>query len=229
MTYEKKYEDVYTSDRCLKKCDITKVGTDVEWDTGEYIGILRSTIYDFQKNLFDYLVKATWLFKRFCYNGKNRDKLKNNGAYMDGAFGVFMRQHANIDQRIITHEWIYSIIVGYLDDFFPDFNVLNPFTDEYKYPYKYMKFECLSIVHRMPERLVLLQHGEEQCLNYLDFCDYVINYVKCYNDEHEILHYIWKFPHKHVHYVDLSDEAKEIVKKQKYEDRRNNSRSKAKT
>jgi len=183
--YKKKYEDVYTSQRLLKKCNLEKVETDNGIGLAEYSGMFISVLGDYQKFLFDYWVKIYWLMRRFVYNGTKRTKIFGvNNHTIDGAFGTFMRGFVGYDNRFLTNRSLFTKIASYFDSFFPDFDVNNPFESKYDYPYKYMTLECLFLVYQMPERLELLKVGEERKMRYLQFCDYIINYIGCYNDEH---------------------------------------------
>lgn len=211
--YQKKYENVFTSDRCLKKCDIEKVGTDIDWDAKEYVKIFKKELKSFQLDIFDHLVKTIWLMKRFCYDGKKRENLSRNGNYLDGAFGVFVRNHVDMESRLITRDEMYSKIRSYFDDFFPEFEVRNPFVDDFKYPYKYMTIECLVVVYQMEERLELLKYGEDHKMRYLDFIDYVLNYINCLNEDKGFEYYIWIFSRKCIPYVGSPGIAPPFVRK----------------
>lgn len=182
--FPKEYEDVFTSERTLKKCDLDQVSTDTGMDINIYISKLHNTISDFQLVTFDYLVKIVWLFRRYCYRGKRRRQSGPNGIMLDGAFAVFMRRYAGFDARTITADEVYQKIIGYFDDFFLDFDISNPFENRYDYPYNHMRFEMLVLVYQMPERMELLKRGEVRKMGYTEFFDYVVNYINCYNDRH---------------------------------------------
>ena len=182
--FKKEYEDVFTSERALKKCRIERVSTDIGISSDEYQNMLRSTINEFQLFLYDYIVKIMWLFRRYCYNGKRRIPMRSNGWMLDGSFGVFMRNYVGYDCRFITDYNVFKRIISYFDDFYIDFDISNPFKGKYEYPYEYMNLECLILVYAMPERLELLKRGERRKMKYLEFVDYVINYINCYNEKH---------------------------------------------
>ena len=182
--YEKQYEDVFTNEKTTKKCNLELVSTDVGMSVDEYMLKIRNEMEEFHVEIFNRLVKLTWLFRRFCYRGRRRKHLGSQGYDLDGSFGVFMRRYVGFDQRTITRYYLYRKVISYFDDFFPGFDIGNPFTEEYEYPYKYMKMDMLFLVYQMPERLDLLKIGEERKMNLTQFEDYVINYIKCYNEEH---------------------------------------------
>jgi len=198
--YPKKYEDVFTSQRTLKKCKVEDVGVDDKFNTGgtnEYINLLQSTFSGYQKMLFDYWVKMTWLIRRFCYKDVHRNRFHGaNNHWLDGAYGIFMRKVVGFDNRFLTRSSFYSPIAGYFEELFPDFDTSNPFKSEYKYPYQYMILENLFLVYQMPERLELLEYGEKHKMSYLDFQDYIINYINCANEEVEDDIYSFYFCHR---------------------------------
>lgn len=181
--YKQRYEGFYTSDRTLNKCKTWKVTADHDVDELTYRKQLRKLFKNYQKQTFDTLVKLTWLTKKFCYNGRLRMKMRRNGTGMDAAYGVYMRCHVGFDQRMIKNQIVYGRVISYFDDFFPDFNVRNPFEEKFEYPFSYMTFECLNMVYQMPERLDLLERGEQKKMKYREFVDYVINYALSRNDD----------------------------------------------
>jgi len=182
--YEKKYENFYTGKRTMGKCRLDKVSTDIGLDANEYISLIKEKFGEFENTLFDLFVRHTWIIKRFCYKGVHRKKYFANGYALDSAFGVFMRKYAGFDNKLFNGQQYFKII-SYLDDFFPEFDLYNPFEEpeRYKYPYKNVKLCHLFVVAKMEERLELLQYVEEKNMVYPEFVDYVINYAMSYNEE----------------------------------------------
>lgn len=202
--YPKTYEDVHTSERSLKRCKLDKVGTDIGLSADDYCKLIKKTFLDFQGMVFDNLVKTIWLMKRFCYDGIPRKMMRGNG-WIDFTFGVFMRHHAGVENRLITRDHVYSKIVSYFEDFFPDFDALNPFEQKFEYPYKNVSFEYLIVVYQMEERLEFLQEAEDKKMGYTEFLDYIINYINCYNEEVGSDYYIFVYSHSFVPYVRVKD------------------------
>jgi len=184
-TYNQTYEKVFTSDRSLKKCDIDKVNisfhSDSNRDTDIYQVELRHEIKKLQNETFNQLVKIEWLLRRFRYD--NMEKGYGNGHCVNSAFAIFMRNYVGFDNKFLVNR-VYRIIIGYFDDFFTNFNIGNPFTEIFEYPYQHINFEHLVLVYKIPERMELLKTGEERGMRYVDFLDYVINYIMSYNEEH---------------------------------------------
>jgi len=185
--YPKTYENVFTSERTQKRCDIDKVSVDFRKGSNRDIDVFqvdfRSEIKKLQIETFNHLVKIEWMYRRFMYDGMRR-KRYGNGHYIDRAFGIFMRNYVGFDSKLISDNKLYNIVIGYIDNFFSDFNIGNPFTEEFKYPYEYINFEHLVLVYKMSERMELLKVGEKRNMNYTVFLDYVINYIMSYNEEH---------------------------------------------
>ena len=181
--FPKEYEDVYTSKRVLKKCNLDLVSTgDQNIDTQKYISMFVNEFKEYQECLFDHLVKITWLMRQFHWTGKRRRINSLNGINMDSAFAVFMRHHVGYDAKFIIRSDLFNKIISYFDDFFPDFDVNNPFETKYEYPYKYVTFEYLWFVHAMPERMELLAKAEKRKMGYSQFMDYILNYINVFNE-----------------------------------------------
>lgn len=178
--YEKNYEDLFRNERTLKKCKIEKIKAEGFPVIEEYQSELKESLHNFQTSIFDHLVLIYWLFNRFRYNGQKRKRF-GNGHALDAAFAVFLRNVIGFDTRLITSNHFFSAIMSYIYDFFPDFDLGNPFEQKYKYPYKYMTLECLVAVYQIPERMELLKEGEDKRMSYVEFMDYVVNYILSYN------------------------------------------------
>jgi len=215
--YKKEYEDVFSGERTLKKCDINKVMSDNGLDGHEYAKVMRDTMLDFQEDIFNNLIRVIWLSRKFVYSGKPRLKTRKNGYWLDSAFAIFMRNYVGLDNRLIFRDDMFSKIETYIDDFFEDFNASNPFEDKMIFPYSHITLEYLIIVYQMDERLDLLAIAEKNKLSYTKFLDYVVNYISSYNEDHGEEHsdYVFSLSKSYLPYV-------QVIKNKKYEGRRNN-------
>lgn len=182
--YPKQYENFYTREKIKKRCVLENVGTDIGLDHQEYLKLMKEKYGIFESTIFNLLVQNVWLTRRFCYKGVRRKKFFSNGFAMDFAFGIFLRKFVGFENKIFSTRQ-YFPIVSFFDDFFPNFDIYNPFKEpeQYKYPYKNVKLCYLTMVYQMEERLELLQYAEDNNLGYTDFVDYVINYAFCHNDD----------------------------------------------
>jgi len=206
--YKKTYEDTYSAERSIKRCDINKVSTDIDLTVNDYKEKIRKTILSFQKEVFNHLVKISWLNRRFVYDGKPRINKCSNGFYLDRAFGVFMRNYVGVENRMIGKNNLYTKIETYFDDFFEDFDARNPFEEEMEFPYKHITLEYLIVVYQMSERLELLGYAEKEKMPYVKFLDYVINYICNFNEEHNDYQYIIKVSNMFMPYVKKYEGAK---------------------
>jgi len=193
--YKKKYENVFTSDKSLNKCKINKVSTDNDMDVNAYCELLNNSCRKFEVDLFNNFVKVNWLMRRFCYKGMPRQKTRWNGFALDSAFGVFMHKYINVEHKIVTRNFIFPRLATYFEDFFPGFDARDPFKEKMEYPYKHITLAFLLLIHRMPERVELLEYAEKKKMKYIEFLDFIINYISCYNDEIGRDHYFFGTSH----------------------------------
>ena len=177
--YKKTYENFYQTERYCRRFKLEKVSAD-GMDLDYYINLFTSELKRYQKDIFHHLVKIVWLTRKYRYKGIRRNK-----TFWDNEmFGHFMRDVVGHDGKVLKKIHPYaSGIASYFDDFFPDFEINNPFEVEYKYPYRYMTLDCIYFVKEMPERMELLLFGEKKRMRYIVFVDYVVNYILSYNEE----------------------------------------------
>ncbi len=183
--YPKTYEDCYTRETAVRKCKIEYVTNGNGISNSEYNNLFESELRRIMENIFDMIVRFSWLHFGFEYKGYKRRKTGPNYFVINGAFGVYMRHFIGIDYRVFSRNPYYSKIVSYFKDFFKDFDKHNPFEEPeyYKYPYKHVTIDFLTIVAQMPDRLDLLQMAEDKKLKWDVFMDYVINHALCHNDK----------------------------------------------
>jgi len=204
--YPKTYEDVFSSERSLKKCKLDKITTDIGMGLDEYTDLFKKSFKSFEVKSFNELVKLAWLMRRFCYYGNNRNRMNSNGVPTDRAFSIFIRNYVGYSHSDIK---LFYPIISYFDDFFPYFDTRNPFKENLKYPFKYIGFGHLSMVHQMDERMELLKMADKKRMTYAKFVDYVINYLYCLNDE--MGEEIYRFISQH-HFYEITPHVKRIKK-----------------
>lgn len=181
--YKKEYENVFTRPDVLGKCKVEKVDV-LNMDFNIYVKALKKTLKDYTDAAYDALVKYVWLSRRFIYDGERQKKLYQNGIKIDAAFALFIRNIVGLDSRVLTRNSNVYKVVTYFDEFYPDFDVNNPFEQKYEFPYKHITLEYLVMVNYMPERLKLIDIAEKHKMSYLKFSDYIVNYISCYNEAH---------------------------------------------
>lgn len=185
--YPKVYENSYSGNQKINKFQYSrdKVSNDI-MSQHEYVDRFKKQMERYEEELFDSLVKAIWLAKRYCYDGKNRSKLRSNGYYLDKSFSLFMRDDVGYPMKEISCNPMMNHIIGYFYDFFPDFDAMNPFENPeyYEFPFNNLTFSHLNFVYQMKkERMELLNKAEKEKMGVSEFYDYVINYIKSYNDD----------------------------------------------
>ena len=181
--YPKKFKDVYD---ILSVGDIrpTKLGSTL--GSAEELAVRFRKFYrEFHRTFFDQVVQQIWLEQQFMYGDKRRSRRCSNGFSPDWAFAYFMKNVVGYSQKTITTNFCFSAIATYLKDFFPDF--LNHDPDEepelYKFPYKNVTLDHLVFVHMIHNRLELLEEAEKRAMSFVEFCNWVVNHVFCYNEE----------------------------------------------
>lgn len=184
--YSKQYEDVFTNDEALKKCDLTLISNDKGMTNMEYINMIGTFLKDTSNILWTLIIQFHWLQRRFFYRGKQHKKSGLNNFEVDNSFATFTKHYLGINHRIITSAFYYGKVTTYLPELFPAFDDGNPLKDmeSYQFPYKNITVDFLTVVYQMPERMQLLEKAEQENMSYAKFLDYVLNYVSCYNEEH---------------------------------------------
>lgn len=184
IQYEKKYEDILKVG-IIREKDVTK------WEPSfshqikkdEYVKRLDQVAHEATTSFFSILIKLLWLEDAMKYSNKNNKKA--NGAITKKNLISYMFR------GLAGHEISYvlkterSWLEKYAYDFFPRFKKDDPFSDpdKYKYPYSHVTLEFLRVVYQMPQRFELLDYAEEKKMKYVDFVNYVVNFIHCYNDE----------------------------------------------
>ncbi len=182
--YPKTYENFFYREGRADKCRPGLVGVSGDESIEEYQNLLKKTLRETQIADWEKYLKLNWLFRKFSYAGRRRFKNNGNGVYVDSAFAIFLQNYLGYSNRIFSVNRVMPALSTYFDELYPDYELLGPFKATYTYPYFYMNFECLLFVYRMPERIELLEIGEQRAMNYGQFGDYVINYIMCYNEEY---------------------------------------------
>ncbi len=127
----------------------------------------------FQHQLFSVLMKAEWLDRHIVYNGhlipKNRNRI---GHTYNHVLKYFWLEYIGFSRVYLLNPY-FKVVRGYADDLFPNFDEIDALEYDFPYPFKYMKLECLYLVHLVPERLMLLREGERKGMSIGEFEDYV--------------------------------------------------------
>ena len=203
--YKSQYETIFTKkENFTKKCDIDKISpfNNVPSSTASYINEFKNEMKSFELDTFDHLVKIAWLIRRFCYNGERRKKRGANGYVLDTAYGLFVRNFVEYDTKFIfSNKTSLVKILTYMDDLFPNFDEGNPLKEKYKYPYETVTFGHMVLVYQMEDRMEFLDYVEKKKMKYVEFLDYIINHISCYNEELKKNKYEFIFSPRFMPYV----------------------------
>jgi len=177
--YKKTYENLYRTERIKRRFRIDRISAE-GMSLESYVHLFSSEARAYYRDLFQHLVRIAWLMRKYRIDGRRR----SNMFWDNEMFSYFMKILVGYDAWMLKKFNSYGIaIASYFDDFFPDFEINNPFKSKYKYPYYYMTLDCLVFVKNITERMELLAVGEKKKLKYVDFIDYVANHILCYNEE----------------------------------------------
>lgn len=180
--YEKTYENIYNLPEHIDKFNQQKVVVDI-MSFSDYVESMKDAIVSFQQNVFDGLIKITWLSEQCTINGARKSYSGMNGIQFNQWFRIFLRDIVGTTLKSVTTSSYFRLIISYFPSFFPDFSSSNPFKVKYEYPYKNLNFDHLVFVSAMEERIELLELAEKQKMSINEFYDYVVNYIYCLKDE----------------------------------------------
>jgi hypothetical protein len=185
--YPKTYENVFSTDRPgnntkLNIAQVTVGDTPVE----EYVSLFQDFLNKFYLQLFDNCVRLSWLRRQFTYYGhKTKMPMSRNSRIHHSAFVKVLRRYVGKDIQIITRAKFFAKLETYFDELFPGFDDGNPFENPeyYKFPFKNISVEYLSVVHQLDDRVAILEYADKKKMSYAVFLDFVINHVSCANEE----------------------------------------------
>ena len=187
VDYPREYELVFSGEKKMKKSfkpEKVSFLYDYPESMTQFTELAQNLMWESEMMIFDTVIKMTWLRKRFIYAGKVPNLTSHKSGFLYNiAYASMFKNIVGFCPNMFTkcsNGWM-RLIMTYIPDFFPDFDLANPFETKFEYPYKYMSLECLVLVYNMEERLELLQKGEEKKMKYGEFLDYILNYVSCHN------------------------------------------------
>ena len=185
--HNKTYENIFSEDHPGNKTRLKVENLSSEgMELNEYLLLSRGFLTDMYSDLFLNCVKLSWLRRKFIfYNNKTILPMQRNAISLNNAFTKFLRRNIGHDIQIITKgKFFTKIELYYLDKFFPNFEEENPFTNPeyYKFPYKNISMEFLTVVYQIDDRFELLKEADRKNMSYAVFLDYILNHTLCEND-----------------------------------------------
>ncbi len=182
-THPKTFEDIFTSDKTVKKFDPDNIVLPGVMSFDQYSMLMRNTIKNHYSDLFDFYVRVSWLKRNFRYKGV---KIKNsaNGIWIDQNFSVFMKNYVGSDIKLITQSFAFGKVESYFDEIFPWFSDGNPFENPSLYisPFKHITIDFMTVVYQMPDRMEILKMAEDKKMTYAEFLDFMINHTMSENE-----------------------------------------------
>lgn len=185
IKHPKTYENVFSVDHGSNTIKLENITTDI-MSVGEYIKLSKDFLKDFYDDFFLQCVKLSWLRRKFRYkNITAKTPFYTSARGYHGRFTKFLRRFIGHDIQIITKGPFFNKLeTYYFDILFPGFMEGNPFEnpDYYKFPYKNISLEYLTLVYQLDDRFDLLKEADKNKMSYEGFLDYVINHVYSEND-----------------------------------------------
>lgn len=179
--YPKTYEDVIRHRQEPRHYQY--LGSDIG-TLEEFIKMEKKMDREITLGLFDFYVRFYWLKRRITIKGKSVGDTSFIPA-IQGSVEFLYNVKIGTQKRSILETPGFRAVTSYFEDFFPNFDEHNPFTEKeyYEFPYKHINLDMLYFVYHMDERFEFLKKAEEEEMKYHDFVNYVYNWAQCHNDE----------------------------------------------
>jgi hypothetical protein len=205
INYPKAYEDVFSSPRLTRCCDPRKVKVrNNVIPKEEYERRIKELYSDFTSRLWDTCVKHCWLHFNYEYMGHSPKGMSRNGGFLDRSEAMYLRNTLNVDTRIYNacdDLRMFGMMCDYVNALHPNLkDEPDPWVNPIPYPFKHIGVSHLYFTKMLPERMQLIQYGEDKGMPYLKFMDFCINYAMNYNDkvagyQYYRLHFLKNFYH----------------------------------
>lgn len=179
--YPKIYEDLFRQRKGLK----VELIDSAHGTRDELTSLMREFFSDSFKDLFRIAVRYLWLEKQVIYNGKRRLRRFRNGHIPDQVFARYMMGDVGHDQTVMTRSRWFTVVSTVVAEMFPEFLQRNPFEEPeyFEWPYHTVGVDYLSYVYQVENRLEMLEYADSKGMSYLEFKNWVNNYVLSYNDD----------------------------------------------
>lgn len=142
----------------------------------------RDLYHEAHPLFFNWIVKQVWLEQQFLLDGIRRLRFGNGQRY-DWIFSFFAKGMVGISQKPLTTGIFAAAVATYIEDFFPDFSLHNPFKEPeyFKYPFKHVTLDHMTLVYQVHNRLEMLEEAERRSMSSHDFENEMINWVANYS------------------------------------------------
>lgn len=199
VDYPKEYENAFCSDDKIKVHSKSKMTTDYPGGFDEYERFFKKFMKKMSEDRFLEIIKYYWLQRRFHFSGKPKNKYIMNNHALDSAFSFFCRYYLGTSHTVMFGSFMFYKVLQVIVEWYPDLDNHNPFTEPsyYKWPFKNVTIDFLTVVYQMPERMDLLNMADKKNMSYNQFLDYVINYIYVYNTKHSDEYDVFSLVYKH--------------------------------
>jgi hypothetical protein len=190
--FPRKYDHFFSNtENWLKNCNPNEITLATPYNRyrNDPLDKLNSYKEDFVKAMFEIdraffksAITYLWYRRRFGYMARSyfRNDWDRNTNF---AYGIFLRHLIGMEKNLYfsTHSGM-QIIKSYYDDFVDD--VFDPRTESIPYPFENLTLAHMTVVVDMDERLDLLDFADREKMLYNDFCDFISNWVGCFNEKY---------------------------------------------
>lgn len=155
---------------------------------------INKMFHEYYQPLWTIMCKWTWYKTHFVSKFGAKDmRFWTNDAFHDRFSdismqffsanqlfgGVFPFMYSTQPNKNVLYNALYYYILE-LYDCFDNIKTIEQLNNtKFKYPFKYITPEHMLFVAEMHERYDLLDIAEKNKMNFVEFADYVINYVEC--------------------------------------------------
>lgn len=146
---------------------------------------MRAFFREYYQETWLHHVRYTWLERRFVSRGRRRVSRAGESSYDSVIYSQFMRFTVGHTQQPISQNFISRVLNSYLPQFYPDFDLHDPFkeVDYYKFPYQNIGLGHMCLVYQMHNRLELLEYAEKNKMPFGEFYNWAINWALSYNED----------------------------------------------
>jgi len=184
------------------------------WDV--YQGSFEKFFKDMSKETFMQYVKYFWFQRKYIFRGYSKKKYMGNCWVTDLSYAFFCRHYLGTNHTVFLKSFMFFKILTYIQEWYPDIDDHDPAVEPeyYKWPFENITIDFLTVVYQMPERMDILRLVDERNMSYLEFLDYVVNYVYVFNSKHKNKN-IYSFVYKYTEtppYVRFNTSEKNVIR-----------------
>lgn len=187
IDYPKEYESVFCTEENFKKHDINFMTTEHPDGWEVYKASFKNFFKDLSNETFQQYIRYFWFQRKYAFKGISKKKYMGNGHSVMLSYSFFCRHYLGSNNSVFLKSFMFYKVLTFIIEWFPDIDDHDPAIEPeyYKWPFKNITIDFLTVVYQMPERMDILRLADERDLSYLEFLDYVVNYVYVFNERHK--------------------------------------------